>query len=125
MPARNQPATARRIVRTITAFAAAVLIGVQPAAAATDTTENCSTPSSLSPLMDLLDSLTELAYLAGIGIGTVGFMIAAVMIMMPGEEWTRRGKKTFKNVFIGVILLLSAHMVIGYLTSQLGGAICT
>ncbi len=75
--------------------------------------------------MDLLNSLTELAYIAGIGIGTVGFMIAAVMIMMPGEDWTRRGKKTFKNVFIGVILLLSAHMIVGYLTSELGTAVCT
>ena len=128
MPARNQPATARRTVRKLFAAFAFVLLASTPAAAQNETgvSDNlgCTPPESLSPLMQLLDSLTELALLAGVGLGTIGFMTAAIMIMAPSEDWTRRGKEVFKHVFIGVILLLSAHMVVGYLISQLGGAIC-
>jgi len=95
----------------------------QPAAAAHDSLE-CTPPDSLSPLIDLLHSLGELAFLAGVSIGTIGFLTAGIFLMLPGEDWTRRGKTVAKNVFIGVVLLLSANMIVSYLISQMGGTIC-
>jgi len=95
----------------------------QPATAAHDSLE-CTPPESLSPLIDLLHSLGELAFLAGVAIGTLGFLIAGIFLMLPGEDWTRRGKAVAKNVFIGVVLLLSANMIVSYLISQMGGTIC-
>jgi hypothetical protein len=44
--------------------------------------------------------------------------------MIPGEDWTRRGKLVAKNVFIGVVLLLSANMIVSYLTVQMGANTC-
>jgi len=44
---------------------------------------------------------------------------------MPGEEWTRRGKRLARHVFVGVILLLAAPMIVDYLVASLGeGAFC-
>jgi type IV secretory pathway VirB2 component (pilin) len=94
-----------------------------PAAASHDSLE-CSPPESLSPLIDLLHSLGELAFLAGVTIGTIGFLFAGICLMLPGQDWTRRGKDVSKNVFIGVILLLSANMIVSFLISEMGGTIC-
>lgn len=86
---------------------------------------DCSPPESLSPLLSLIDSLTTLAFLAGVGLGVLGFSTAAVFIMMPGKEWTRRGKRLARHVFVGVILLLAAPMIVDYLVASLGeGAFC-
>ncbi|PSQ47247.1 hypothetical protein BRD19_09865 [Halobacteriales archaeon SW_7_65_23] len=87
--------------------------------------QECSAPESLSPLLSLIDSLTTLAFLAGVGLGVLGFSAAAISIMMPGEEWTRRGKRLARHVFVGVILLLAAPMIVDYLVASLGeGAFC-
>jgi len=80
----------------------------------------CDPPESLAPLLSLIDSLTTLAFLAGVGLGVLGFSIAAVMFMTPGEDWTRRGKKLARQVFVGVILLLAAPMIVDYLVASLG-----
>jgi hypothetical protein len=86
---------------------------------------DCEAPESLSPLLSLIDSLTTLAFLSGVGLGVLGFSTAAVFIMMPGEEWSRRGKQLARHVFVGVILLLAAPMIVDYLVASLGeGAFC-
>jgi hypothetical protein len=82
---------------------------------------DCSTPEALAPLIDLLHSLGDLAFVGGVTIGTIGFLLAGTFLMIPGQDWTRRARGTAKNVFIGVILLLSADMIVGYLIAQLGG----
>jgi type IV secretory pathway VirB2 component (pilin) len=106
----------------------AALIGlVSPAAAAhngTMSSTECSAPESLTPLMELLHSLGELAFLGGVSIGTLGFLFAGICLMLPGEDWNRRGRSVAKNVFIGVILLMSANMIVAYLISQMGGTFC-
>lgn len=88
--------------------------------AAAQEVEECPPPESLEPLLALIDSLTTLAFLGGIGLGVLGFSIAAVMLMTPGEELNRRAKRLAKYTFFGVILLLAAPMIVDYLTSQLG-----
>jgi len=85
----------------------------------------CQPPDSLAPLLSLIDSLTTLVFLSGVGIGVLGFSAAAVMFMVMGEEWTRRGKRLARHVFVGVILLLAAPMIVDYLVASLGeGAFC-
>ncbi len=86
---------------------------------------NCDPPSSFDPLLNLLSSLTELAFIGGIGLGTIGFLVAGTFIVLPGQENTRRGKLIAKSVFIGTVLLLSAQLIVDFLVSQLAqGVIC-
>jgi hypothetical protein len=113
----------RRSVRIILGTALSALFLVQPAAA--QPAEDCTVPPDLQPLIDLLNTIGELAFIAGIALATVGFSVAGLMFMMPGQEYARRGKQVAKNVFIGTIILLSANMVVSFLTSQLGTSLCT
>lgn len=100
-----------------------LLVGAGPAAAQ-ESTDACTVPPDLQPLIDLLDTLSQLAFVGGIGLATVGFSVAAILILLPGQDRSRRGKEFVQNVFIGTVLLLSADMVVSFLTSQLAGATC-
>lgn len=102
----------------------AVTVMTTPAAASHGNLP-CTVPEALTPLFDLLDTITQLAYLGGVGLGTVGLLVAALFMMLPGEDSTRRGKQVAKHVLIGTVLLLSAQMIISFLVSQLGTTICT
>lgn len=84
----------------------------------------CPPPDGLEPLFDFLNSITELAFLAGVGLATLTFVVAGTCFIIPGEDYTRLGKKIAKSGFIGAVLLLSANMITSYLVSQLGGSIC-
>lgn len=85
----------------------------------------CTPAEALMPLFQLIDSLVQLAFFGGIGLGTLGFMTAGIMLMLPGDDWNRRGKSVAKNTFIGVVILLSAQFIIAFLTNQLAeGVIC-
>ena len=86
---------------------------------------DCETPPSFEPLLGLLDSLVELAFIGGILLGTLGFLVAALFLILPGQDNSRRGKLVAKNVFIGSILLLSAQLIVDFLVSQLGATLCT
>lgn len=119
--AEQVPTFASSRILVVLLFSATVF--VQPVTATPGSLE-CQPPESLMPLINLLDSLGELAFLAGVSIGTIGFLFAGISLMVPGEDWNRRGKKVAKNVFIGVILLLSANMIVSYLITQMGGTIC-
>lgn len=89
------------------------------------TTLPCDTPQSFEPLFSFLHSVTELAFLAGILLGTLGLLTAALFYLLPGEDNTRRAKLIAKNTIIGMVLLLIAPMIIDYLILQLGsGALC-
>jgi hypothetical protein len=76
-------------------------------------------------LFNLLSTLAELAFVAGIAIGTIGLLIAAIYMMAPGQDSTRRGKDIAKHVLIGSVLLLSANMIMTFLITQLGASLCT
>jgi hypothetical protein len=85
----------------------------------------CEVPSNLEPLFALLDSITQIAFLGGVGLATLGFSIAGLLLIMPGEDNSRLGKKVAKNVLIGTVLLLSANMIVSFLVNELGTTICT
>ena len=112
------------IIRIVTPTILFSFAGADTAAAVQDSLE-CETPSSFDPLLGLLDSLVELAFLAGIGLGTLGFLVAALFLMLPGQDNSRRGKLVAKNVFIGAVLLLSAQMIVDFLVTQMGAALCS
>ncbi|RJX52010.1 hypothetical protein DP106_00910 [Halonotius pteroides] len=71
-----------------------------------------------------MNSITELAFLAGVGLATLTFVVAGTCLIIPGQGYNRLGKNIAKNGLIGAILLLSANMITSYLISQLGGSIC-
>ena len=85
----------------------------------------CSVPSNLEPLFALLDSITQIAFLGGVGLATLGFTSAGLLLIMPGQDYSRLGKTVAKNVLIGSILLLSANMIVSFLVNELGTTICT
>jgi hypothetical protein len=117
-------ATISRVTTLSLTTAVAIIIASTPAAASHDSL-NCTTPSSFEPLLGLLDSLVELAFIAGIGLGTLGFLVAALFLMLPGQDNSRRGKLVAKNVFIGAVLLLSAQLIVDFLVVQLGATLCS
>jgi hypothetical protein len=119
---RIQPGTARRIVRLIKPTAIPLWIALP----LLQSSVGCQPPESLQPLLSLIDSFTTLAFLAGISLGVLGFSISGVMYMLPGEDWTRTGKKLGRHAFVGVVILLAAPMIVDYLVASLGGdAFCT
>jgi len=92
--------------------------------AASHGTLNCSSSETFEPLFGLLHSLTELAFLGGIGLATLGFSVAGLLIIIPEQQYTHRGRQFAKSVLIGVILLLSAHMIVQFIANELGGTVC-
>lgn len=114
----------QRVATLFITTAALLALASSPATAALEAL-NCEPPENLDPLFALLDSLTQLAFLGGIGLATLGFTAAALFLMLPGQDNTRRGKLVAKNVFLGAVLLMSANMIVGFLVSQLGGVVCS
>jgi len=120
--------TAKSIVEhslRITAVSTVVLVALSAPVAASHSTLPCPVPPPLEPLFNLLDTFTQLAFISGVSLGLLGFTIAGVFFVIPGEEWTRRGKQLSRNVLYGTILLLSANMIVSFLVSELGTTVCT
>lgn len=111
-----------------TVLSATVLILASSApVAATHESASCSssTPSSLQPLFELLHTLGILAFAFGAGLGVLGLSVAGLMIAGPfGEDMVRKGKSVVKNTILGVIILLSARMVVDFLINQLAPSFC-
>jgi len=102
-----------------------LIVFIQPAAAQSEALpDDCTPPEGLEPLLSFLSSITELAFLAGVGLATLTFVIAGMLLILPGQDYNRRGKQVAKNGFIGAVLLLSANMITSYLVSELGANIC-
>jgi len=114
--------TVKNLLLRFSTISLTITLIASPAAA--QTPEGCNPPENLQPLFDLLNSITELAFLAGVGLATLGFTSAGLLLIAPGQDYTRLGKSVAKNVLIGSILLLSANMITSYLVSQLGANIC-
>lgn len=87
-------------------------------------TLDCTVPESFKPLIDLLNTIVELALIAGILLGTLGFLIAALYIIVPGQDNSRKGKLIGKNTFLGTVLLLSAQLIIDFLVIHMEDILC-
>jgi hypothetical protein len=125
MQAKKQLGKQWRTVQTWVFRISLIIFFISTPAAAAHDSLPCEVPDSLVPLFDLLHSITEIALLAGIALATLGFVTSGILLMLPGEDSTRRGKQVAKNVLIGTILLLSASMITSFLVSQMGSTICT
>lgn len=112
------------LTRRFPIVVAGLLLTVQPAAAQT-TPDGCTVPDSFTPLFNLLNTLAEIAFVAGLSIGLLGLLVAGTYMMLPGQDSNRKGKEIAKHVIFGTILLLSANMIMSFLTSQLGTALCS
>lgn len=122
---RKQIPKARVGTLNLVLSALLLTLTAQPAAASHDNLP-CSVPPELLPLFELLHTLTDVAFLMGVGLATLGFTVAGILIAGPfGDDYTQHGKRTVKRVFIGTVLLLSAGMIVSFLTSQMGGTFCT
>jgi len=117
------PQYRRRLATVGTTLLLSLSLFVGPAAASHDGL-SCTVPSGLNPLLSFMHTLEQLAFLAGISIGTLGFLVASINLMMPGQNSTRRGKDIAKNVLLGAILLLSAHAIMAFLIAEFGTTIC-
>lgn len=105
------------IVAKVAAVVPGLALAVEPVAASHGSVD-CTIADGIMPLFEFLHTLEQLLMVAGIGVGMIGFLIAAMYIMAPGEDATRRGKNIAKHVLIGVVLLLSAKMVMAFLITQ-------
>jgi len=113
-------------VRTLKllSFTLLLTLTAQPVAASHESLP-CPVPPELLPLFGLLHTLTDVAFLLGVGLATLGFTVAGLLIAGPfGDDYTQHGKRLAKRVFIGTVLLLSAGMIVSFLTSQMGGTFC-
>lgn len=101
------------------AFATVVSLTVTAAPAAAQTIpQGCST-SGLGPLFHLLSTISELLFAAGVALGGIGFLVAGIYLVLPGQDNTRRGKEIAKHVLFGLILILSADLIVQFLVNQL------
>jgi len=104
-------------------IACVIWVTVRPAAATHGSLE-CEPPESMMPLFSLLDSITQLAFLGGVALATLGFSVAGLCFVVPGQEWSQRGKQIAKSVLIGTMILLSADMVVSFIVNEMGGVVC-
>jgi hypothetical protein len=100
-----------------------ILVTTQDAVAQI-TPSGCATPEAFQPLFEMLDAIAQVAFVGGIGVATIGLLVAGIYIAMPGEDNTRRGKSVTKSAVFGAVLLLSANMIVAFLTGQLGMVFC-
>lgn len=118
-PTENPVRLLHRLTALTTTTIASLSITAVPAAAQT-IPQGCST-AGLGPLFNLLATMSELLFAAGIGLGGIGFLVAGIYVTLPGQDNTRRGKDVAKHVLFGLILILSADLIVQFLVSQLGG----
>lgn len=84
----------------------------------------CEPPEDLSPLFDLLSGIIELLFLTGVGLGTLGFIVGGIYMMLPGDNASQKGKTVWKYTLFGVVLVLSSEMVMSYMIGVLSPGFC-
>lgn len=124
LPTLN-PDKIRGIVRRILPVWPAVIFLFSGPARAAHKTLQCPIPPGLEPLFVFLHTLNQVVFIVGVSLGTLGFLVAGMLIASPIPDHTPLGMKVFRNVFVGVLVLLVARMMTVWMISSLGGTICT
>lgn len=85
----------------------------------------CSTTGP-DTLTQLVMSLVQFAISTGLALGILGFAVVGVMHIIGDLEMRRRAKKYFKDIFLGVVILVGAPSFVAYIISAMsvcgGGA---
>lgn len=110
-----------QVKATVGLFAAVAIS--QPAAAQSDTLP-CEPPEDLSPLFSLLEGIIELLFITGVGVGTIGFILGGIYMMLPGDDSSQKGKTIWKYTLFGTLLVLSSQMVMEYMLGVLSPGFC-
>jgi hypothetical protein len=116
----------KQIIRAVIAGLFLLLTITAPASAQTNGTSvtsglSCNPPTGLEPLFNFLNSITELAFLGGVFLATLTFVVAGIAFIWPGQDYNRLGKKIATNGFFGTVLLLSANMITSWIVSNFPG----
>jgi len=93
-------------------------------AAAKHVGPDCSVPTGLDPLFSLVNTLTHIAMYGGVLLAGLGLVSAGVLLAMPGEDYSRLGRKIAKNALIGLIVVLAASGIVTFLVNSMGSTIC-
>jgi len=113
----------RKAVQTLVPLLGLVLVASTPAAAGHGSL-SCEPPEGLSPLFDLLHEITELLFLTGVTLGTAGFILGGIYMMLPGDDASQKGKTIWKYTLLGTVLVLSSEMIMTTLVKTLSPGIC-
>lgn len=112
--ARTTRIAAQAITLSLLAFTQPVL--AQP--------QGCSPPSQLQPVFDLLGAITQVTMMGGLTIAALGIAIGGILFMWPGQDNNRRAKSIITYTVIGMVIILSAHAIVAFVTSQMGTTVC-
>jgi len=113
----------RKAVQTLVPLLGLVLVASTPAAAGHDSL-SCDPPEDLSPLFDLLHEVTQLLFMAGVALGTAGFILGGIYMMLPGDDASQKGKTIWKYTLFGTVLVLSSEMIMKAMVDTLSPGIC-
>lgn len=91
----------------------------QPALAIHDSAP-CPPDPTLEPLFSFIHDVTTLIMLLGLAFAVVGLSVSGIEYMWAVTlERKKRAKQHAQNVIIGVVILLSATMIVAFLMTRL------
>ncbi|SDQ40592.1 pilin [Natronobacterium texcoconense] len=82
----------------------------------------CEVDAEFEPLFNLIDSLITLITLGGLAVAVLSLTVAGLVYMFGTRDQIVRAKRRVRAVLIGLVIILSANMVVVWLVSQIGGA---
>lgn len=96
-----------------------VLIFSQPALAIHDSA-SCPPDPTLEPLFTFVHEVTTVIMILGLAFAVLGLSLSGIEYMWANTlERKKRAKQRAQNVIIGVVILLSATMIVAFLMTRL------
>lgn len=113
-----------KITRFTVTVSTLLVMAVSPAAAQTNSTSpapvNCRVDPSMKPLVQFLGEVIVFTKYMGVLVGTLGILTGALMIAGPfGRDIAQKGRTVVKSSILGLLILVSASMIVGFVTSNL------
>lgn len=82
-------------------------------------------PADFGRLFVFLDRIAHLLLFGGIAIATPMLLIGSILVIGPfGADGRRRGIQIIKYTLFGLILLLSAQLIVSWIVGQLAPVFC-